>query len=1196
MQTDFKKNRVGLRVILLAIMAILASMPGCLDTKLSHPNTDSPVVSMSASVMKLYQEAAQYAKSGEVQKSLDKYLAALEEAFRLQDEYGIGYCLFDLGLLYFSGFKDYLKALEYFSLATIHFKNANNLQAEAKAFLLIAEIHIGKGEGQSAIEALDKALLVARTIFQQISPDEAEKAVELRGRLYWWKAQAHRALKQFKESVENYRLAASDFFEIGKNDAAAYALLQAGDVLRVNMASPAKAIDDYDRACSLLEKLGEPEGSGWARLNLAWSLFNLGDYDNAFTAARKVIDIATQERLTDLLVNGLLCMGSIYEAQNQLDDSISLLDAALQQLRKGDFHNDQLKARLLLASGNLSNITGRYDDAAENLQAAAVLFREIGLPEDEASAYKELADSLTGLGDNKKASQYYQRALSLYTMSGNVFMQIEATVALASMLSLMGSSYESEGVKYFQESWRLFNSYNDKIDLHPADILAKVHEATEAERKILNDKFLRSARENIPSVRSEWIIPGAEILSLIESSSLRFQEWQKMAPSLGRAYLKAAGALFRAHGALGIRLGDFNKAISDLGAAYLYHSVLPFDRDVGVHLLNDFYCLGAAYRLKGELQKAVMSFHLAESLANLVQTSAVGWVYGALARTYRDLHDAHNALFYYRNAVSTFTSVSNRQNVAETKIQFMEMALPLYNAFADFLLEHYTDMSKTYLLKDAFECTQGGKAQVFLDMLQRSAQRHKSGVTDSLPSQTETLRFQMEKLHSKLRASKPGSWHEKLMIDQLDQFRKSSQEFRKDIIQDDPRALDMTLAQPAGIQEVQSYLDDDTIFFEYSTATDRSILWAITRDQVEFFFLPGRDKLPILEKFLDTLRGPLIGNEEIANHVALGKELYELAIHPAERLLRNKRHIIIAPDGPLHYLPFEALIMPKSDDQKTKNGSRAAIPYLITKYEVSYVPSASVFLMQCKGRIYRKRSPLPLLAFGDPTYGEFLPASDDNIESQVINNVVLRDHSLSRLIFSGEEVRRIASIWGLPLDSEHIFLRERATAMRLRELDLSQYRIIHFATHAVLADEVRQVTQPAIVLSRVDQEADAGLLEFSDILNLKLNAELVTLSACNTGLGDLRLGEGMIGLTRAFIYAGSSSVLVSLWKVEDQSTSFLMESFYRHLKHGKTKIEALRHAKLEVINAKVKLKAVGTHQKLASPFYWAAFILVGETQ
>ena len=289
------------------------------------------------------------------------------------------------------------------------------------------------------------------------------------------------------------------------------------------------------------------------------------------------------------------------------------------------------------------------------------------------------------------------------------------------------------------------------------------------------------------------------------------------------------------------------------------------------------------------------------------------------------------------------------------------------------------------------------------------------------------------------------------------------------------------------------------------------------------------------------------------------------------------------------------MIETSSQDETKKYSALADVPYLIKKFQISYVPSASVLVAQKNERVRQPPGQLPLLAFGDPVYRDnpFSQMSENDLGK--ITNVALRGFDLKRLEFSGEEVRRIARIWDVSPTSEHVNLGERATVERVRALDLSRYRIIHFATHAVAGDQVGWASQPALVLSQQSNKNQAGgLLQFSDILDLKLNADLVVLSACETGLGKLRYGEGIIGLTRAFIYAGASSAVVSLWKVEDQSTSLLMEKFYQWLKKGANKAEALRQAKLEILNSKIELKALGDVQSLASPFYWAPFILIGD--
>ena len=164
----------------------------------------------------------------------------------------------------------------------------------------------------------------------------------------------------------------------------------------------------------------------------------------------------------------------------------------------------------------------------------------------------------------------------------------------------------------------------------------------------------------------------------------------------------------------------------------------------------------------------------------------------------------------------------------------------------------------------------------------------------------------------------------------------------------------------------------------------------------------------------------------------------------------------------------------------------------------------------------------------------------------------------------------------------------------LRSSNLSEYRILHFAVHAVLQDDLGLLSQPSLALSENDKTTPGGQLQFLDILELKQNADLVILSACDTGLGKLKRAEGLIGLTRAFLYGGASSVVVSLWKVQDQSTALFMQKFHERLKSGQSKDEALRQAKLDIMKTRVQLRATGNQESLAAPFFWAPFILVGD--
>src|SRR5262249_6723408 len=467
-------------------------------------------------------------------------------------------------------------------------------------------------------------------------------------------------------------------------------------------------------------------------------------------------------------------------------------------------------------------------------------------------------------------------------------------------------------------------------------------------------------------------------------------------------------------------------------------------------------------------------------------------------------------------------------------------------------LDVYTRTKDQEYLHESFAYNERMKARVFLEMLAGSQKTRINKPVRSEVTSEEEVRRKIAQIHHRLQTPTPEQSEETKLLDQLESLRQTWRSLQKEMAEQDPRYSRVFSPQLATVANVQAALDADAALLEYATAYDGSILWVITKEQIRAYKLPGANLQSTLESYLKTLRQPLIGADEISSHAELGQKLYRELLGPAEEIIQGKKHLIIAPDGPLHYLPFEALIVSQKQSPAKRPIKPSDIEYLLKQYRITYIPSASVLVAQRseqKTKITKTR--LPLLAFGDPVYNATSDSQRPDTLAGKITNLALRGQNLKRLEFSGDEVRRIGKVWGVSPSSGSIYLRDQASLGRLRSLDLSQYRIIHFAAHAILGDQVKSLSQPALVLSQPEgADRDGGLLQFSDILDLKLNADLVVLSACETGLGRLRDGEGIVGLTRAFLYAGASSATVSLWKVEDQSTSLLMERFYQNLQRG----------------------------------------------
>jgi CHAT domain-containing protein len=403
--------------------------------------------------------------------------------------------------------------------------------------------------------------------------------------------------------------------------------------------------------------------------------------------------------------------------------------------------------------------------------------------------------------------------------------------------------------------------------------------------------------------------------------------------------------------------------------------------------------------------------------------------------------------------------------------------------------------------------------------------------------------------------------------------RSKSRTFLDFISQNDTENSGTTsqvVSTPATLAEVKSTIEDrNTVLLEYSLGDSSSYVWIITKENHWFIKLPARETL---QEQIETLRFALLDPQQdnLDFFINSGYSLYNKLISPAEKYLSKKSSLIILPDGILHYLPFQALLTKElSSSQKI---SYTSLPYLTNDYPISYGQSASVLVNLMEHQAQAKddnQHSHNLLAFGDPVY------ESAGSEAQIDRN------SLNRLVHSGNEVKEIAKMF--PDGSSRVYLREEALEENFKNNpELSFFKYIHFATHGLIDEENPE--NSSIVLSQGGESEEDELLKAEEIAQSRLQADLVVLSACRSGLGKMVRGEGIIGLTRAFMFAGSPSVVASLWNVSDASTTILMQRFYANLlQKNLSKTEALQQAQISMIS----------EGQYAHPFFWAPFILIG---
>jgi CHAT domain-containing protein len=388
------------------------------------------------------------------------------------------------------------------------------------------------------------------------------------------------------------------------------------------------------------------------------------------------------------------------------------------------------------------------------------------------------------------------------------------------------------------------------------------------------------------------------------------------------------------------------------------------------------------------------------------------------------------------------------------------------------------------------------------------------------------------------------------------------------------------LTQPGlpRLSEVQRGLAaSDATLFEYVLGRRKSWLFVITSDAIRVFTLP--DQFTIERQVREVVGAARRPGSPLAQEARM---LFKALIEPALHLVTTQR-LVIVNDGALHYLPFELLLSEEPEDELSGSGrpspatGRASLdhrPYLLQRCATSYTASAAALLRHAESlRGARAGKEFVGIAPVEFHSGRQFPAAAE----------VERGWSPEPLPGTESEVKAILGLH--PVGSAVAILRERATKTALRE-EAPGCRYLHLATHGIV-NESRPLFSGLLLTP--GSPGDSGYLSAAEVLALKLSAEMVVLSACETGLGRLVQGEGVIGLTRAFMYAGAAAVVVSLWKVDDEATAELMKRFYELLGQGINKIEALRRAKESLI---VEGSAGRNAPVWAHPFFWAPFVFV----
>jgi CHAT domain-containing protein len=874
---------------------------------------------------------------------------------------------------------------------------------------------------------------------------------------------------------------------------------------------------------------------------------------------------------------------------------------------------------------------GRYEVKLTELRAAE--------PQDSGRIAAERADAETVMLQNDGTADSRQRivekaeeALALWRTVGD--RRAEAT-ALNNAARVYGDVTEYHtSLEYSEEALQLARELRDReLETIALSGLGWTYYALGEQKTGLDYHFqaLRLARKvGDPRVEGGhlYAIGCYYVAAGDKQSALKY--FQQALP-LVRAAVDRRGeaAVLSASARIYELLGNKEKALDHYNRALQVHRSMNFRLgEAGMlGLLGRFY-----HESLDEKQRALEYFQQALSLMRSMESelSEAELLY-RIARVHRDQGNLPAAAQHVEAALTIIESKRAKITRDELRASFFANAQEHYEFYIGVLMQLEKERPTEGYGAAALNASERARARVMLELLAEARERTRHDVDRTLfererkllKSLNEKAEYQTRLNAGHLTGEQAATVEKEISALQLE-YDEVRGRIRQSRLRDDVAPQ----PGPLSLRDIQKeVVDANTILLEYALGDEKSFLWAVTPESVTSYELPKRAEIePAARKVYDLLTtrnqrkaGETIEQKRVrasaadAQYQGAAQRLSEMVLSPIAAQLGTKRLLVVS-DGTLQYIPFAALI-----DPATAKGRADSKQLLVATHEIVSSPSASVLALQRRELSGRKEASQPLAVFADPVYDEddarvrVISRNVDKagkIYATTNNHQVAQAGDVRRKNHLPTELERATRDFGISFSDNPSKIRRlpfsRAEAEAILELapgeafkaldfrasrnvaigpEMSRYRILHFATHGLLNNEHPELS--GIVLSLIDERGHTvdGFLRLNEIYNLQLPAELVVLSACQTALGKQVKGEGLVGLVRGFMYAGSKRVVASLWKVDDEATAELMKIFYRGmLKEGMRPAAALQAAKVEMTRDK----------RWHAPYYWAAFELQGE--
>jgi CHAT domain-containing protein/Tfp pilus assembly protein PilF len=1020
-------------------------------------------------------------------------------------------------------------------------------------------------------------------------------------------AEVYYSLGDRKKALELFSQSLSIMRELGSQFGEATTLSNIAAIYE-DFGEQDKALDYYNKALPLRRAVGDKAGEGVTLSNIGFLYSHTGDNRKAldyFSQALAVVRSAGNRQYEETVLNNL---AGVYQDLGEMQQSIDHYNQALEIAKAiGDRSGE---STILNGMGNLYFTEGDTLKALDYYNKSLALTREVGDRAKEAATLGNLGLAYDTVGEKQKSLDYYSQSLELTRKVGDPRKEAE-------LLSNIGALYNSiddneKALEYFDQALPLLRSAGDRSGEattlnNIGAVLDRIGEGQKAlEYYAMSLTLIRAIGER----RTEAVLLdniGAVYEALDDHKKALEYHNQSVAIARDVGDKATLATALRNAGLAWRSLNDNAQAIAQLNEALENAKAVGNPRLIG----SAFNSLGETCLLSGDKQKALDYYNQSLPLWRSAgdSTGEAGTLYG-LARSERDLGNLSRSRANIEEALGIVESLRVRYKRQELRTSYFASVQKYYDFYIDLLMRLNRDQKSKGEDALALQVSERARARSLLDMLTEARADIRQGVDAALLTQERSLQQQISARAAwqmQLLTGKHSDKQVAAVASEINALTTHLQEVEGRIRATSPHYAALTQPQPLNLKDVQQkLLDDDTLLLEYSLGEERSYVWIVSRTSLSPFVLPKRADIEKVARQLyelmiapnqqaksaDQNRGlrvARVGSDRQLQE-AINK-LSQMVITPAASLLGTKRLLVVA-DGALQYVPFAAL---------TAQSSAGSYKPLILDHEIISLPSASALAVLRQELIGRKPASKALAVIADPVFD----ATDERVRktrsqvtpaTQAQRGLSIKVQKAASEIGMTRTGLLIPRLPGTRLEAEKILAlantTERKQAMDFAanketatSEELGQYRFVHFATHGFL-DSINPELS-GIVLSLVDEHGAPknGFLRANEIYNLKLPADLIVLSACQTGLGKEIRGEGLVGLTRGFMYAGAARVVVSLWSVDDEATSELMARFYsRMLKDGLPSASALRGAQLDMLK----------QTRWQQPYFWAAFVLQGE--